>query len=177
MNENVQMFVAGLVLDPSSNSPIVILKDISGEKALPIWIGLAEATAIASSLKKVHLARPMTHDLLNTVIDELGASISRVTVTGLKESTFIAVLEVSQGDALRSLDCRPSDGIALAVRCNAPIFVAQDVLNQAQVLVRDSQTEIPGEDDDSTENFANIDKEKWSQILAAMDPHDFKYKM
>ncbi len=178
MNDTIQMFVAGLVLDPASNAPIVILKDDSGEKALPIWIGLAEATAIASCLKKLQLARPMTHDLLSTVIEDLGASIVRVVVSGIRENTFIAELEVVQGDVLRTLDCRPSDGIALAVRCNAPIFVAKAVLDTAQVTIREAQPDgPPGEEGEETENFANIDKEKWSQILSAMDPDDFKYKM
>lgn len=174
----LQMFVAGLVMDPSSNAPIVILKDLSGDKALPIWIGLAEATAIASSLKNIQLSRPMTHDLLQSIVDQLGGSIIRLIVSGLKDNTFLASLELVQGESLHAIDCRPSDGIALAVRASAPIFVAEEVLQQAQVIVRESDAvtedgQVPQEGD----SFATIDKDKWAQILSSMDPQDFKYKM
>jgi bifunctional DNase/RNase len=170
----VQMFVAGLVLDPSTNSPIVILKDDSGDTALPIWLGLPEASAIASHLKKITPARPMTHDLMITTIQTLGVKVVRVVITGLKENTFLASLELALGDKMQIVDCRPSDGIALAIRTSAPIFVAKDVLAQAQVAVI---TEGTTEDEEGRENFANIDKEKWSEILGGMDPDDFKYKM
>lgn len=183
----VEMFVAGLVLDPSSNAPIVILKDASGGVCLPIWIGLAEATAIASALKKVQLARPMTHDLLKTVIDQFGGRVVRIVVTALRESTFLASAELVVGESLHVVDCRPSDAIALAVRVECPIFVAAQVLAQAQVsLVAVGPNQIGGEegtvrteaeDGGDSPDFATIDKEKWAQILASMDPDDFKYKM
>ena len=105
------MFVAGLVLDPTTNSPIVILKDDTGDTALPIWLGLPEASSIASFLKKIAPVRPMTHDLLSTTIETLGAKVVRVVITGLKENTFIASLELAQGDSMRVIDCRPSDGM------------------------------------------------------------------
>jgi bifunctional DNase/RNase len=169
----VKMYVAGLVLDPSTNSPIVILKDDSGDTALPIWLGLPEASAIASHLKKIPSVRPMTHDLLMTAIETLGAKVVRIVITGLKENTFIASLELAQGDSMRIIDCRPSDGIALAIRTDAPIVVSKEVLAQAKVSV---VLEGTGEDGEK-ENFANIDKDKWSEILGGMDPDDFKYKM
>src|SRR5262245_7126121 len=126
----VEMIVAGLVLDPSSNAPIVILREPEKGICLPIWIGLAEATAIASALKKVELMRPMTHDLLRTLIEELGGRLVRVLVTGLRESTFIANLEIAVGDSMHIIDCRPSDAIALAVRVGCQILVATEVLEQ-----------------------------------------------
>ena len=176
--KEIEMFVAGLVLDPGTNAPIVILKDETGEICLPIWIGLAEATAIASSLKKIELARPMTHDLLKTVVEELGATVIRVIISDLQENTFISSIEFRSGDVVRVIDARPSDAIALAVRVGAPVFVAEHVLDKAQVAIVPSEGgEVNVEDEDSDTNFANIDKEKWAEILEEMDPEDFKYKM
>ena len=177
-----EMIVAGLVLDPASNAPIVILKAPDSDTCLPIWIGLAEATAIASALKKVKLGRPMTHDLLKNMIDELGGKVVKIMVNALEENTFLATIEITQGDLVKVIDARPSDAIALAVRVDAPIYVSEEVLAQAQVtLVSVNQGE--GEDieiidpEKGSTNFANIEKEKWEEILAEMDPEDFKYKM
>lgn len=183
--KEVEMFVAGLVLDPSSNAPIVVLKDATGEICLPIWIGLAEATAIASALKRVEVSRPMTHDLLKNMIDEFNGSVVKVCITELRENTFIANVEIRVGETLRTVDARPSDAIALAVRTNCQITVVEEVLAQAQVTLVavdpavSEEFELKPEDEQDTEsqNFANIDKEKWEQILAEMDPDDFKYKM
>ena len=185
VRDEVEMFVAGLVLDPGSNAPIVILKDVAGDVCLPIWIGLAEATAIASALKKVKLARPMTHDLLKELIDQLGGQVVRVVITALKENTFLANVEVAQGESIKVIDSRPSDAIALAVRTSAPILVAASVLQQAQVTLvavnpedgDEVEFRKPDSDEDSSANFANIEKDKWAEILAEMDPDDFKYKM
>lgn len=184
--EEVEMFVAGLVLDPASNAPIVVLKDATGSTCLPIWIGLAEATAIASELKKVELTRPMTHDLLKNIIDELGGRVVKVVITNLQENTFIANIEIVMGDVVKVIDARPSDAIALSVRTNAPIMVASVVLQQAQVTL----VPVPGGEGEEGESdlkslegeaarpdFANIEKDKWAEILAEMDPDDFKYKM
>ncbi len=178
------MFVAGLVLDPASNAPIVILKDVTGEKCLPIWIGLAEATAIASAVKKVQLARPLTHDLLMTVIEELGGKVVRVVIGELRENTFIANLELKIGETVRIIDARPSDAIAVAVRVGAQIVVSPQVLERAQVTLvavnpgEAEELDLEKEINASLEkNFANIEKDKWAEILAEMDPDDFKYKM
>ena len=180
------MFVAGLVLDPSTNAPIVILKDVESDTCLPIWIGLAEATAIASALKKVEIQRPMTHDLLKDVIDQFGGKVIKVVVTALRENTFLANVEIAHGDSLHIIDSRPSDAIALAVRTSCPILVAAQVLEQAQVTLvavnptgNEEDVEFrPADDSEGTStNFANIEKEKWAEILAEMDPEDFKYKM
>ncbi len=182
----VEMFVAGLVLDPSSNAPIVVLKDANGDTCLPIWIGLAEATAIASALKRVQLTRPMTHDLLKNAIDELGGRVTKIVITDLQENTFIANIELVVGELVKTIDARPSDAIALAVRTDAPILVAAKVLQQAQVTLVAVQSADGGEEEFEIKNadgervstnFANIEKEKWAEILAEMDPDDFKYKM
>lgn len=186
-SEEVEMFVVGLVLDPATNAPIVILKDASGEICLPIWIGLAEATAIASVLKKIELARPMTHDLLKNTIEEIGARVVKVMIHGLQENTFLASIELAVGDAMKNIDSRPSDAIALAVRVNAPIMVSPHVLARAQVTLvsvpsldfaEGEEAESEGGDENiKRQNFANIEKDQWAEILAAMDPDDFKYKM
>jgi len=174
----VQMFVAGIAMDPASNAPIIILKDQTGLRAIPIWIGLAEASSIASSLKNIQPARPMTHDLLKSSIENLGGSMLRLIISGIRDNTFLASLEILQGESLVSLDCRPSDGLALAVRSSAPVFVAEDVLAEAQVTISEALIEsVEDSEQESEENFANIDKDRWAQILSSMDPDDFKYKM
>lgn len=178
MNDEIEVFVVGLVLDPSSNAPIVVLKDVNGETCLPIWIGLAEATAIATALKKVEINRPMTHDLLSLIIEELGAKVTRVLITDLKDNTFIASLEIVIGENIKVLDARPSDAIAIAVRTDAKIYVKEEVLQKAQVtLVSVSSPDEEIEVVTKAKDFTNIDKEQWEEILAEMDPEDFKYKM
>lgn len=178
----VEMVVAGLVLDPSTNSPIVILKEPESDICLPIWIGLAEATAIASALKQVEIVRPMTHDLLCTIVESMSGNIARVVITDLDNSTFIANVEVTVGDQLKVIDSRPSDAIAIAVRMNCPVVVNREVLEQAQVTLVAEETEGAEEFDpqaleESDQDFSKIDKDKWEDILAQMDPDDFKYKM
>lgn len=181
------MYVAGLVLDPNTNAPIVILKDANSDVCLPIWIGLAEATAIASALKKVEVQRPMTHDLLKDVIDQLGGRVVKVVVSALRENTFLANIEIVCGESLNIIDARPSDAIALAVRTSCPILVSPNVLEHAQVTLvavnpsgKEDAVEFKPADESGegqSTNFANIEKEKWAEILAEMDPDDFKYKM
>jgi bifunctional DNase/RNase len=159
----VRMIVQGLTIDPGTNSPILILKDQESERTLPIWIGLLEATAIASELEKVSFSRPMTHDLLRDVIRQLGFSVAKVEVTRLKENTFYALIHLLGPGGEVAVDSRPSDAIALALRTQAPIFVAVKVLEQAGATGK-------GEHEDA--------EEKWKDLLERMDPEDFgKYKM
>lgn len=182
-----EMYVAGLVLDPNTNAPIVILKDTESNTCLPIWIGLAEATAIASALKKVEIQRPMTHDLLLEVIEQMGGKTVKVVIHSLRENTFLASIEIAVADSLHIIDARPSDSIALAVRANCPVFVSNEVLAQAQVTLvavtppGSDEVEFRPVDDDAEggkgTNFATIEKDKWAEILDKMDPDDFKYKM
>ncbi|MBX7138704.1 MAG: bifunctional nuclease family protein [Oligoflexia bacterium] len=189
----VEMFVGGLLLDPHTQAPVVVLKDETGEIHLPIWIGIAEATSIASAIKQVSMARPLTHDLMHEVFLELGVRVERIMITELKDSTYFAELILAVGDKAIILDSRPSDAIAIALRAAAPIFVAQQVLEKAKVAFSSSGQLPPqgkegateegsqGEEDPNARiqntDFKNIDKDRWQEILNALDPDDFKYKM
>lgn len=130
----VAMSIKGLMLDPVSNSPIVVLKDEADKFFLPIWVGIFEANAIALQLENVTTPRPMTHDLLRNMISELDAQVTRIVINDLRDSTFFAQIRLLIGGKTLELDARPSDAIALALRTEAPIFVAQSVLEQAQTI-------------------------------------------
>lgn len=186
----VEMFVGGLVLDPATQAPIVVLKDETGQITLPIWIGIAEATSIASAIKQVTMARPLTHDLMYDLLLDLGVTVQRVVITELKDSTYFAELVLGQGEKALIMDSRPSDAIAMALRASAPIYVAQQVLDQAKVAFTApsvpasepvTEAAVPEEEvdvsDDQSKDFRSIDKEKWEEILGQLDPDDFKYKM
>ena len=162
MTQLVPMSIKGLMLDPVSNSPIVVLKDEEEKFFLPIWVGIFEANAIALQLENVTTPRPMTHDLLRNMISELDARVTRVVINDLRDSTFFAQIRVITGERTMEIDARPSDAIALALRTEAPIFVAQSVLDQAQTISPDS--------DDADEKI-----KKWFEQLG---PDDMgKYKM
>jgi uncharacterized protein len=162
MNELIAMSIKGLMLDPVSNSPIVVLKDEQDKFFLPIWVGIFEANAIALQLENVTTPRPMTHDLLRNMISELDARVIRIVINDLRDSTFFAQIRVITGDKTLEVDARPSDAIALALRTEAPIFVAQSVLDQAQTISPDSE--------DQDEKL-----KKWFEQLT---PDDIgKYKM
>jgi bifunctional DNase/RNase len=162
MTQLVPMSIKGLMLDPVSNSPIVVLKDDAEKFFLPIWVGIFEANAIALQLENVSTPRPMTHDLLRNMIAELDARVTRVVINDLRDSTFFAQIRVITGERTLELDARPSDAIALALRADAPIYVAQSVLEQAQTISPDSE--------DSDEKV-----KKWFEQL---DTDDLgKYKM
>lgn len=187
----IEMFVGGLVMDPTTQAPIVVLKDETGSVSLPIWIGMTEATSIASAIKQISMARPLTHDLFYDLLQQLGITVQRVVITELRESTYFAELILGQGDKAFVLDARPSDAIAMALRASAPIFVAQQVLDQAKVVFASqgefvTQPSGPGEGESAEEgaegessssDFQAVDKTKWEEILSQLDPDDFKYKM
>lgn len=161
MSKDVPMTIKGLMLDPISNSPIVVLKDDSDETFLPIWVGIFEANAIALQLESVTTPRPMTHDLLKNVLTELEAKVARIVINDLQDSTFYARIHMSVGGKDYEIDSRPSDAIALALRVEAPIFVAGHVLEQAQTIEPDEDTE-----------------EKMKKWLEDASPEDLgKYKM
>jgi len=162
MTQLVPMSIKGLMLDPVSNSPIVVLKDDAEKFFLPIWVGIFEANAIALQLENVSTPRPMTHDLLRNMIAELDARVTRVVINDLRDSTFFAQIRVISGERTLELDARPSDAIALALRADAPIYVAQSVLEQAQTISPDS--------DDQDEKM-----KKWFEQLDTEDMG--KYKM
>lgn len=167
----IEMRVGGLTLDPMTKTPIVILKDEDNKLNLPIWIGLMEATAMATELEGIRMARPMTHDLLRRLIDELGGQIESIEVTELKDNTYYASICLQAGERKLTIDSRPSDAISLALRTKSPIFVAKQVLEASSVL----QQLEDGQKDDT--NLSNVSRDKWSEILEKMSPDDFKYKM
>jgi bifunctional DNase/RNase len=135
----IEVKIRGLMMDPNSGTPIIILKDINSELMLPIWVGAYEANAIAVEIEKIVPQRPMTHDLLRNLIVETGAEVSRVVITELRDNTFFAVIEMVKEDGEKlSLDSRPSDAIALALRADSPIFVNEDVINASR-SVRDEE--------------------------------------
>jgi bifunctional DNase/RNase len=158
----IEMTIKGLMVDPITNSPIVILRDKEGQKVLPIWVGIFEANAIALQIENVSTPRPMTHDLLRNVIQDLKASVQKVVVCDLQENTFYALIYLALDGATVAIDARPSDAIALALRTRAPIFVEDTVLDNAKTV-------------DFTSEKSDADRlHKW---LESLDPDDFEYKM
>jgi uncharacterized protein len=163
------MSVGGLTVDPVTKTPIVVLRDADNKLNLPIWIGLLEATAMATEIEGIKMARPMTHDLLRSTLAALGATVESVEVNDLRENTYFALVHIRHGDRALMIDARPSDAIALALRTRCPIYVAKAVLEQSSVL----QQAEEGEE----QNLSNVSPEKWADILDKMGPDDFKYKM
>lgn len=170
--DSIQMSVGGLTLDPVTKTPIVILKDTDNKLNLPIWIGLLEATAMATELEGIKMARPMTHDLLKNILGEIDCSVESVEITDLKENTYYALVYLNVAGRELVIDSRPSDAIALALRTKSPIYVAKAVLEASSILQQSEEGKEPG-----LENVSNVSKEKWAEILEKMSPEDFKYKM
>jgi bifunctional DNase/RNase len=130
---DIEVRIRGLMMDPATNMPIVVLKDVASETVMPIWVGIFEANAIAIEIEKVAAPRPMTHDLTKNLIRHLDARLERVVITGIKDDTFLAVLFLRQGDEQVTVDARPSDAIALALRADCPIYVAEQVMQTARL--------------------------------------------
>jgi bifunctional DNase/RNase len=128
----IEMNIKGLMIDPITNMPIIILRDPSGHRILPIWVGVFEANAIALQIENVQTPRPMTHDLLKNVIDGLSARVERIVVCELKDNTFYAMIYLHSNGGTRTIDARPSDAIALALRTQSPIYVEESVMETAQ---------------------------------------------
>ena len=161
------MKVFGLTIDPLTNSPIMILKNIEGDKTVPIWIGLLEATAIAGELEKIKFSRPMTHDLMKNMMDQLGVRLAKVEICDLRDNTFYALLYMVLKDKEFSMDARPSDAIALALRAEAPIYVEE------QVILKSKDVDLG-----SKEEVQSAEGKKWTEILESLSPDEFgKYKM
>ena len=129
----VEMKIRGLMMDPVTNMPIVILKDIGGNTILPIWVGIYEANAIALEIEKVSPPRPMTHDLIKTLLFGLSAGVRKVVVNELKDDTFYAIIWLEKDGELITVDSRPSDALALALRLDCPIFVDDSVLKSSKM--------------------------------------------
>lgn len=163
----IEMKVAGITVDPFTNTPIVLLKDMEEKDVLPIWIGLLEASSIATALENIGTPRPMTHDLLKNVLDGLGASIVRIEINDLKDNTYYALLHLEVNNKRIVIDSRPSDAIAMALRTNAPIFVEESVINKS------SKVDLSKKGDKVV-----TDSNDWEDILENLSPDDFgKYKM
>jgi bifunctional DNase/RNase len=159
----IEMTIKGLMVDPVTNMPIVVLRDAEGERVLPIWVGVFEANAIALQIENVSTPRPMTHDLLRNVITDLKGTVERIVVTDLKENTFYALIYLRVGGDVVAVDARPSDAIALALRAKAPIFVEESVIENARSA-------------DTSPDRSDADRlQKWLESLSAEDLG--KYKM
>jgi len=161
------MIISGLTVDPVTNNPIVILKEKDGERTLPIWIGLLEATAIASELEGIQFSRPMTHDLLKSIMETINVQVSKIEVCDLRNNTYYALIHINHGGKEISIDARPSDALALSLRVGAPIYVAEEVITKS------AQIDVQSEPEDKSEQG-----KKWQEILEKLNPEDFgKYKM
>ena len=176
----IEMFVGGVVVDPNTQSPVVILKDEDDKINLPIWVGMQEATGILSALKQLTLPRPQTHDFMFDVISALGASVLRIIITEVRDTTYIAEMVCTSGDRTFIFDCRPSDAINIALRATASIYVATSVLDKARMVVEGNAAEAEGggstEEGDEAVDFQQIEKGRWNEILESLDPQDFKYR-
>jgi bifunctional DNase/RNase len=159
----IEMTIKGLMVDPITNMPIVILRDKGGDRVLPIWVGIFEANAIALQIENITTPRPMTHDLLRNVIHDLRASVQKIVVCDLQENTFYALIYLTLNGETVAIDARPSDAIALALRTRAPIFVEEGVIDHAKTV-------------DFSADKTDADRlHKW---LESLDPDELgKYKM
>jgi bifunctional DNase/RNase len=155
----IEMKIRGLMMDPTANTPIVILKDVNGEAMLPIWVGAFEANAIALEIEKLPQQRPMTHDLIKNIIIECGYTVRRIVITDLIKNTFYAMLELVKDGEVMVIDSRPSDAIALALRVDCPIYVNDTVLNSSTSTV--------------IEDIASEDEDDWPDDLID-DASDYK---
>ena len=159
----IEMTIKGLMVDPITNMPIVILKDKDGDRVLPIWVGIFEANAIALQIENIATPRPMTHDLLRNVITDLDGHVDRVVVCDLKDNTFYAIIHLTVRGERVAVDARPSDAIALALRTRSPILVEEAVIDNAKTV------------DFTSERADNDRLQKW---LESLDPDELgKYKM
>ncbi len=159
----IEMTIKGLMIDPITNMPIVILKDKEGDRVLPIWVGVFEANAIALQIENITTPRPMTHDLLRNILSEIEADVQRIVVCELKENTFYAMIYLDREGQTMAVDARPSDAIALALRTKAPIFVEDAVVESAKGLDLSKDT---------------TDSERLQKWLEGLNPDDLgKYKM
>lgn len=155
--------IKGLMMDPITNSPIVILQDVGKNTLLPIWVGIFEANAIALQIERIDTPRPMTHDLLKNILMQLNTSVEKIVVSDLKENTFYALIHLQMDGDHITIDSRPSDAIALALRTDAPIYVTEEVINSSRNITLEKE---------------NLDPEDVKKWLENLNPEDLgKYKM
>ena len=157
----IEMAIKGLAVDPITNMPIIVLREVEGPRVLPIWVGVFEANAIALQVENVQTPRPMTHDLLKSVIDKLGGHVERIVVCELKENTFYATLHVLSPTGVLEVDARPSDAIALALRSGARIFVDETVIQGARSVEMSRETVDVGRLQKWLENLPDDDLGKY----------------
>jgi bifunctional DNase/RNase len=155
----IEMNLAGVRMELPSNQPIVLLRESEGERFLPIWIGPSEATAIAVALQGIVTPRPMTHDLLKNILEEMAVQVSSIIITELREGTYYAVINMQRNGDAFEVSSRPSDAIALAVRLGCKIFASEEVLTEASILIPD------GEEEEEVEKFR--------EFLENVNPEDF----
>ena len=159
----IEMMIKGLMIDPITNMPIVILKDKAGDRVLPIWVGVFEANAIALQIENISTPRPMTHDLIKNILSEIEADVQRIVVSDLRDNTFYAMIYLDRDGETIAIDARPSDAIALALRTRSPIFVEDSVVESAKGLDLSKET---------------TDSERLQKWLEGLNPDDLgKYKM
>ncbi len=158
----VEMKIRGLVMDPVTNMPIVILKDVGGQSVLPIWVGIYEANAIALEIEKVTTPRPMTHDLLKNLLLGLETHVQKVVVSELRDDTFYALIWIERNGEMMSIDSRPSDALALALRVDCPIFVEDEVLKTSKNSAN------------SSDKVTNDELRKWLENLNDEDMGRYK---
>jgi uncharacterized protein len=162
-----EMIISGLTIDPVTNSPIMILKEPNGDNVLPIWIGLLEATAIACELEDIKFSRPMTHDLFKNTLEQIGVSVTKIEVCDLRDNTYYARIYLRSADGDTSVDARPSDAIAIALRTRAPIFIHDEVIRKSKVS-----------ESTPKETINTKEGKKWTELLQSLKSDDFgKYKM
>ncbi|HNS14465.1 MAG TPA: bifunctional nuclease family protein [Syntrophorhabdaceae bacterium] len=162
-----EMKIAGITVDPFTNTPIVLLKDLEEKDVLPIWIGLLEASSIATALENIQTPRPMTHDLLKNILDQLGIKVIKIEVNDLKDNTYYALIHMDVNDKRLTIDARPSDALAIALRTGASIFVEESVIQ------RSAKVDLSQKGDKVV-----TDTTEWEDILENLSQDDFgKYKM
>jgi len=169
----IKMKIQAVAMDPITNSPVMILKEENGERGLPIWIGILEATAIASKLENIQFPRPMTHDLMKNILDHLGIQIPRIEICDLRDNTYYALITLDVGGKEVQIDARPSDAVALALRTGAEIYVHEEVLRKSEALAEEARKKVEQIATAGTEE----EKEKLKDLLEKLDPQAFKYKM
>jgi uncharacterized protein len=169
----VEVKVQSLGLDRASNTPVVILQEVEGERVLPIWIGPGEASAIAMQLAEMTFSRPLTHDLLVSVVSGMGGDLQRVVITKVADSTYYAELVVHRGEEVITVDARPSDSIAVALRSDARIFASDDLLERASIEISDEEAVSTGEEGEEQGEGPLMDAEELKEYLKRLNPEDF----
>lgn len=162
-----EMKLAGLIMDSTTNAPVIVLKDLEDKEVISIWIGLLEASAIAVELEKVDLPRPMTHDLVKNVFNSLNIKVLKVEIADLRDNTFYAYIHLGMDGKTFTIDARPSDAIAIALRTKSPIYVDEDVIKKSKKMDLESIKEVAKTDE----------SKELKDLLERMSPDDFEYKM